>query len=91
MSLRKYGVVLKKCLKENKPMLYSRLIIECELIDWLLVRENYLYEFAEIVREQLKMSYPEPKTGEFLVMARYVNFIESCVDEFVIGEILEIV
>ena len=33
MSLRKYGVILKKCLKENKPMLYSRLIIEGELMD----------------------------------------------------------
>ena len=91
MSLRKYGVILKKCLKENKPMLYSRLIIEGELMDWLLVREIYLYEFAEIVREELKTAYPELKTGEVLVMARYVNFIESCVDEIVIGEIWEIV
>ena len=91
MSLRKYGVILKKCLKENKLMLYSRLIIEGELMDWLLARENYLYEFAENVREELKMAYPEPKTGEFLVMARYVNFIESCVDDFVVGEIREIV
>lgn len=91
MSLRKYGVILKKCLKENKPMLYSRLIIEGELMEWLLVRENNLYEFAEIVREELKKDYPEPQTSEFLVMARYVNFIESCVDEFVIDEVMEIV
>ena len=91
MSLKKYGVILKKRLKENKPMIYSRFIIEGELIDWLLVRKNYLYEFAEIVREELKTAYPEPKTSEFLVMARYVNFIESCVNEFVIGKILEIV
>lgn len=60
-------------------------------MDWLLAREIYLYDFEVNVREELKTAYPEPKTGEFLVMARYVNFIESCVDEFVIGEIREIV
>lgn len=36
MSLRKYGIILKKYLKEVKPIKYSKLTIDGTLMDYLL-------------------------------------------------------
>ncbi len=54
MSLRKYGILLKNYLKEVKPIKYSKLTIDGNLMDYLLEEEKYLYEFADIVRLYLK-------------------------------------
>lgn len=91
MSLRKYGIILKKYLKEVKPLKYSKLTIDGDLMDYLLEEEKYLYKFADIVRLYLKDSYPEPKTNEFIVMAKYNQMIDSMVEEFVRSEIMKIV
>ena len=91
MSLRKYGIILKKYLKELNPMKYNRLIIDGTLMDYLLEEEKYLYGFADIVRLYLKDTYPEPKTHEFIVMAKYNQIIDSMVEEFVRSEITKIV
>lgn len=91
MSLRRYGIILKKYLKEVKPMKYSKLTIDSTLMDYLLEEEKYLYEFAGIVRLYLKDTYPEPKTHEFIVMAKYNQMIDSMVEEFVRSEITKIV
>ena len=58
MSLRRYGIILKKYLKEVKPMKYSKLTIDGTLMDYLLEEEKYLYEFSDIVRLYLKDTYP---------------------------------
>ncbi len=68
-------------------MKYSRLTIDSTLMDYLLEEEKYLYEFADIVRLYLKDTYPEPKTHEFIVMAKYNNMVE----EYVKNEITKIV
>lgn len=91
MSLRRYGILLKKYLKEVKPMKYSTLTIDGTLMDYLLEEEKYLYEFADIVRLYLKDTYPEPKTHEFVVIAKYNQIIENMVEEFVRSEIMKIV
>lgn len=91
MSLRRYGIILKKYLKEVKPMKYSKLTIDGTLMDYLLEEEKYLYEFADIVRLYLKDTYPEPKTHEFIVIAKYNKMIDSMVEEFVRNEITKIV
>lgn len=91
MSLRRYGIILKKYLKEVKPMKYSKLTIDGTLMDYLLEEEKYLYEFADSVRLYLKDTYPEPKTHEFIVMAKYNQMIDSMVEEFVRNEITKIV
>ena len=91
MSLRRYGIILKKYLKEVKPMKYSKLTIDGDLMDYLLEEEKYLYEFADMVRLYLKDIYPEPKTHEFIVMAKYNQMIDSMVEEFVRNEITKIV
>lgn len=88
MNLRRYGIILKKYLKEVKPMKYSKLTIDGTLMDYLLEEEKYLYEFADIVRLYLKDTYPEPKTHEFIVMAKYNQMIDSMVEEFVRNEII---
>lgn len=91
MSLRKYGIILKKYLKEVKPMEYNKLTIDGTLMDYLLEEEKYLYEFADMVRLYLKDAYPEPKTHEFIVIAKYNQMIENMVEEFVRNEITKIV
>lgn len=91
MSLRRYGIILKKYLKELNPMKYNRLIIDGTLMDYLLGEEKYLYKFADMVRLYLKDTYPEPKTHEFIVMAKYNQMIDSMVEEYVKSEITKIV
>ena len=40
MSLRRYGIILKKYLKEVRPMKYSKLTIDGTLMDYLLEEES---------------------------------------------------
>ena len=91
MSLRKYGIILKKYLKELKPLKYSKLTIDGSLMDFLYDEEKYLYKYADIVRLFLKHQPPEPKTHEFIVMAQYNNMINNMVEEYVRNEIMKIV
>lgn len=91
MSLRRYGILIKSYLKEVKPIKYSKLTIDGDLMDYLLEEEKYLCKFADIVRLYLKDTYPEPKTHEFIVMAKYNQMIDSMVEEFVRSEITKIV
>ena len=91
MALKRYGILLKKYLKELNPIKYSRLTIDGDLMDYLLEEEKYLYKFADMVRLFLKDTYPEPKTHEFIVMAKYNQMIDSMVEEFVRSEITKIV
>ncbi|MBQ6991501.1 MAG: hypothetical protein IJN50_01070 [Clostridia bacterium] len=48
-----------------------------------------LTEYKSFIEKQLKQTYPEPKTNEFIVMARYNNMIESIVEEYVLNKINE--
>lgn len=91
MALGKYGITLKNYLKKVKPLKYSKLTIDGNLMNYLLEEEKYLYKFADMVRLYLKSTYPEPKTHEFIVMAKYNNMIESMVEEFVRSEIIKII
>ena len=91
MALKRYGMLLKKYLKELNPIKYSRLTIDGSLIDFLYDEEEYLYKYADMVRLFLKHKYPEPKTHEFIVMAQYNNMIDNMVEEYVRSEIMKIV
>lgn len=53
MALGKYGIKLKKYLKENKPIKYSELTINCTLMDYLYEKEKILIEYADTVEKQL--------------------------------------
>ena len=86
MTLGKYGIILKKYLKEYKPIKYSKLTIDCSLIDYLYKKEKELIEYKAFIEKQLKQTYPEPKTNEFIVMARYNNMIESIVEEYLLNK-----
>ena len=44
MRLKKYCIILKKYLKEVKPLKYSKLTIDGNLMDYLLEEEKYLYK-----------------------------------------------
>ena len=87
MALGKYGIILKKYLKEYKPIKYSELTINCTLMDYLYEKEKELIEYKSFIEEELKQTYPEPKTNEFIVIARYNNMIESMVEEYVLNKI----
>ena len=56
-------------------------------MDYLLEEEKYLYKFADMDRLYLKDAYQEPKTHEFIVMAKYNQMIDNMVEEFVRIEI----
>ena len=87
MALGKYGIILKKYLKEYKPIKYSELTINCTLMDYLYEKEKELIEYKSFIEEEIKQTYPEPKTNEFIVIARYNNMIESMVYEYVLNKI----
>lgn len=87
MALGKYGILFKKYLKEYKPIKYSELTINCSLMDYLYKREKELIEYKTFIEKQLKQTYPEPKTNEFIIMARYNNIIESMVKKYVLNKI----
>ena len=89
MAFVKYGIILNKYLKEYKPIKYSELTINCSLMDYLYEKEKELIEYKAFIEKQLKQTYPEPKTNEFIVMARYNNMIESIVEEYVLNKINE--
>ena len=91
MALKRYGMLLKKYLKELNPIKYSRLTIDGSLMDFLYDEEKYLYKYADMVRLYLKNTYPEPKTHEFIVIAQYNNMIDNMVEEYVRNEIMKIV
>lgn len=42
MALGRYGIILKKYLKEYKPIKYSELTINCSLMDYLYKKEKEL-------------------------------------------------
>ena len=79
--LGKYGIILKRNLKELYPIRYSELIIETTLIEKLLEREKEIIRQKDIIIKQLKEKNPEPKTKEFIVMVKYNQMIESIVEE----------
>lgn len=91
MALKRYGMLLKKYLKELNPMKYSRMTIDCSLMDFLYEEKKYLYKFADMVRLFLKQQYPVPKTHKLIVMAQYNNMIDNMVEEYVRSEIMKIV
>lgn len=86
MCLGKYGVKLKKYLKEYRPIRYSELTINCTLMDYLYEKEKELIEYSASIEKQLKETYPIPKTNEFIVMAKYNNMIDSMVEEYVLNK-----
>lgn len=86
MALGKYGIKLKKYLKEYKPIKYSELTINSTLMDFLYEKEKKLIEYFASIENQLKETYPVPNTNEFIVVARYNNMIESMVEEYVLNK-----
>ena len=80
-TLGKYGIKIKKNLKELYPMRYSELTIQTTLMDKLLKREQEILKQRNIIERQVKEQNPEPKTNEFLVIAKYNKMIELMIDE----------
>ena len=91
MILKRYGMLLKKYLKELNLMKCSRLTIDGRLMDFLYDKEKYLYKYEDMVQFFLKQQHPEHKTHEFIVMAQYNNMIDNIVEEYVRSEIMKIV
>ncbi len=91
MALGKYGIIIKNYLKEYKPIKYSELTIKCTLMDYLYEKEKEIIKYKVSVEKQLKQTYPEPKTNEFIVMAQYNNMIESIIEEYIMNKIITII
>ena len=91
MALKRYGMLLKKYLKELNPMKYSKLTIDGSLMEFLYDEEKYLYKYAYMVRLFLKNQHPERKTHGVIVVAQYNNMIDNMVEEYVRNETMKIV
>ena len=91
MKLKKYGILFETYLKKVHPVKYHKLILDDLLMNYLLKEQEYLYEFAEATKLYLKSIYPEPKTHEFAVLAKYNLMIKNMVEEYVRREITKIV
>ena len=80
-ELGKYGMIVKRNMKELYPMRYNELILDTTLMDKLIAREKEIVEQKEIIEKQIKAQTPPPQTNEFIVMAKYNQLIESMVEE----------
>ena len=56
MALKRYGILLKKYLKELSLMKCSRLTIDGSLMDFLYNEEKYLYKYEDML-VQLFLKY----------------------------------
>ncbi|MDO5555554.1 MAG: TnpV protein [Clostridia bacterium] len=85
--LGKYGNIYMNYLKECKKEMYSNLKKKGTLEQYCITREIELKKLKYKIEKQLKEKYPQPKTSEFIVMARYNRMIESMADEIVKEEV----
>ena len=83
-TLGKYGIKIKRNLKELYPMRYSELTIQTTLMDKLLEREQEILKQRNLIEKQVKELNPLPKTHEFQVKARYNQMIDSMVEELLV-------
>ena len=85
--LGKYGNLYMNYLKEYKKEMYNKLKNKGTLEQHCSTREIELKDLKYKIEKQLKEKYPEPKTSEFIIMARYNQMIESIADEIIKEEI----
>lgn len=85
--LGKYGTIYKNYLKEYKKAMYNNLKSKGKLEEHCYQRELELKELRERLEEQIKSKNLEPKTNEFIVMARYNQMIDEQVNEVLLKEI----
>jgi hypothetical protein len=85
--LGKYGNIYMNYLKEYKKEMYNNLMTKGKLQKHCLERENELKEMKYRIEKQLKEKYPQPKTNEFLVVAKYNQMIEDLTHEIILEEI----
>lgn len=85
--LGKYGTIYKNYLKEYKKAMYDNLKSKGKLEEHCFQRERELKELRERLEEQIKLKNPQPKTNEFIVMARYNRMIEMLLHELILKEI----
>lgn len=85
--LGKYGIIYKNYLKEYKKAMYNNLKSKGILERHCYEREVELKELKDRLEEQIKITYPPPKTNEFIVMAKYNQMIEEVINELLLKEI----
>lgn len=67
--------------------MYDNLKSKGKLEEHCYLREMELKELRERLEEKIKLNNPEPKTNEFIVMARYNQMIEELLNELLLKEI----
>ena len=85
--LGKYGTIYKNYLKEYKKAMYDNLKSKGKLEEHCFQRERELKELRERLEEQIKLKNLQPKTNEFIVMARYNQMIDEQVNELLLKKI----
>lgn len=52
----KHGILVKKYLQEYKPFEFSHLVMDGTIMDYLLMFENHLKDYANLVEVELKQN-----------------------------------
>lgn len=88
VKLKKFGRLRYKYLKENKPHLFSRLLLEGELMKYVIEIEKQAYErFERIQTEHLKQ-HPLPDDGNFVECYRIRQEARDVAEEVVLKELI---
>jgi len=88
MVIGKYGKMILRNMATNYPYRKRELEMSGELENKIKEREKYILNLKEGIEEQIKTEYPQPKTNEISVVAKWQKLIEELVDEILMKDIL---
>ncbi len=88
VQLKKYGRLRYKYLKENKPYLFSRLLLEGESMKHVIEIEKQAYECFEKIKQQYLERHPLPDDGNFMDSYRIRQEALDIAEEIVLKELI---
>ncbi|WP_202711083.1 TnpV protein [Sporosalibacterium faouarense] len=88
VEFRKYGRLRYKYLKENKPYLFSRLLLEGELMKHVIEIEKQAYERFERIQQEYLREHPLPADGNFVESYKIRQEAHDVAEEVVLEELI---
>ena len=88
VELRKFGRLRYKYFKENKPYLFSRLLLEGELMKHVIEIEKQAYERFEMIQKEYLKQHPLPIDGNFVERYKIRQEARDIANEIVLKELI---
>ena len=88
VELKKFGRLRYKYLNENKPHLFSRLLLEGELMKHVIEIEKRAYERFERIQQEYLREHPVPADGNFMESYRIRRQARDMAEEVVLKELI---